>query len=132
MKGHIQNRLIAAFLSITALPLAGVGLYSIHSNTEALRELALTSAKERAQLKARKIEEMLRDIRGDLLFLARSPMLVSLLDELGRDPVQADFWRRKLGQQFLAFAQNKPIYTCLRYLDEGGREVVRAEIGDVP
>ncbi|MSS70429.1 MAG: HAMP domain-containing protein [Candidatus Latescibacteria bacterium] len=127
MKGHIQNRLIAAFLSVAALPLAGVGLYSIHSSTEALRELALTSAKERTRLKARKVEEMLRDIRGDLLLLARSPMLLSLLDELGRDPALVDFWRQKLGQQFMAFAQNKPVYTSLYYIDESGREVVRAE-----
>ncbi len=127
MKGHIQNRLIAAFLSVAALPLAGVGLYGIHSSTEALRELALTSAKERVRLKAWKVEEMLRDIRGDLLSLARSPMLLSLLDELSRDPVQADFWRQKTGHQFLALAQNKPIYAALSYLDENGREVVRAE-----
>jgi signal transduction histidine kinase len=124
---RIKNRLIAALLATAAVPLGAVGLYSIHAHTQALRQLALAAAGERAQLKARKVEEMLREVRSDLFFLARSPMLFSLLDELGQDPLQTDFWRAKLGQQFLAFAHNKPVYTSLRYLDESGREVVRAE-----
>ena len=127
MKGQIKNRLIVALLLVAAVPLVGVGLYSIYSNSQALRALALTAARERAELKAREVEELLRDMRGDLFFLARSPMLYSLLDELGNDPQTAAFWRAKLGQQFLAFTRNKPAYTSLRYLDENGIEIVRAE-----
>ena len=109
------------------MPLAGVGFYSIQSNTAALRQLALAAARERVQLKAKEVEEMLRDIRNDLFFLAHSPTLFSLLDEVERDAVQASFWRRKLGQQLLAFTHNKSVYTSLRYIDENGFEVVRAE-----
>jgi signal transduction histidine kinase len=127
VKGQIKNRLIVALLLVAAVPLVGVGLYSIYSNSQALRALALTAARERAELKAREVEELLRDMRGDLFFLARSPMLYSLLDELGNDPQTAAFWRAKLGQQFLAFTRNKPAYTSLRYLDENGIEIVRAE-----
>ncbi len=127
MRGQIKNRLIAALLVVAAVPLMGIGFYGMYSNNQALRELALAAARERAELKAREVEELLRDMRGDLFFLARSPMLYSLLDELDNDPLQAAFWRGKLGQQFLAFTRNKPAYTSLRYLDEDGAEIVRAE-----
>lgn len=124
---RIKNRLIVALLVVAAVPLVGIGLYSMYANTEALRELARAAARERAYLKAEKMEETLRDIRDDLGFLARSPMLIGLMDEAGGDTTLQAFWRVKLGQQFLAFAQNKGIYASLSYLDETGREVVRAE-----
>lgn len=127
MRGQIKNRLIVALLLVAAVPLVGIGLYSMYSNSQALRELALSAARERAELRAREVEELLRDMRADLFFLARSPMLYSLLDELDNDPELAAFWRAKLGQQFLAFTRNKSAYTSLRYLDETGVEVVRAE-----
>ena len=56
MKGQIKNRLIVALLLVAAVPLVGVGLYSIYSNSQALRALALTAARERAELKAREVE----------------------------------------------------------------------------
>lgn len=127
MQGQIKTRLIISLLVVAAVPLLGVGFYSMYSNSQALRQLALAAAHERAESKAREVEELLRDIRGDLSFLARSPMLYSLLDELDGDPRQAAFWRAKLGQQFLAFTRNKLTYTALRYLDETGAEIVRAE-----
>ncbi len=124
MKGRIQNRFLAALLAAATLPLAGVGFYSIHTHTEALRQLALAAARERVQLKVRKVDEVLHGIRDDLSYLSRSPVLLALLDSSANDPER---WQGEVGRHFLAFAQNKPLYTCLRYLDESGRELVRAE-----
>ncbi|MCC7263370.1 MAG: HAMP domain-containing protein [Candidatus Latescibacteria bacterium] len=124
MKGRIQNRFLAALLAAATLPLAGVGIYSIHTHTEALRQLALAAARERVQLKVRKVDEVLHGIRDDLSYLSRSPVLFGLLDSSAAGPAR---WQEEVGRHFLAFAQNKPLYTCLRYLDESGRELVRAE-----
>ncbi|MBM3277417.1 MAG: HAMP domain-containing protein [Candidatus Handelsmanbacteria bacterium] len=124
MKGRIQNRFLAALLAAAALPLAGVGVYSIYTHTEALRQLALAAARERVQLKARKVDEVLHGIRDDLSYLSGSPVLLGLLDTGAEGPER---WHEEVGRHLLAFAQNKPLYTCLRYLDESGRELVRAE-----
>jgi signal transduction histidine kinase len=124
MKGRIQNRFLAALLAAATLPLAGVGIYSLHTHTEALRQLALAAARERVQLKVRKVDEVLHGIRDDLSYLSRSPVLLGLLDDRAAGPPR---WQEEVGRHFLAFAQNKPLYTCLRYLDEQGRELVRAE-----
>ena len=124
MKGRIQNRFFAALLAAATLPLAGVGFYSIHTHTEALRQLALAAARERVQLKVRKVDEVLHGIRDDLSYLSHSPVLFGLLDSSAAGPER---WQEEVGRHFLAFAQNKSLYTCLRYLDESGREVVRAE-----
>jgi signal transduction histidine kinase len=124
VKGRIQNRFLAALLAAAALPLAGVGLYSTHTHTEALRQLALAAARERVQLKVRKVDEVLHGIRDDLSYLSRSPVLFALLDSNSAGPER---WQEEVGRHFLAFAQNKPLYTCLRYLDESGRELVRAD-----
>lgn len=119
---RIRRRLVLALLAVAAVPLASVGLYANHSNTEALRELALSATRDRVTLKARKVEELLAEIRGDVVFLSRSPVLLDLLEESGSQVAR----RGDLGRQFLSFTGTKPIYASLSYVDAAGEDVVSA------
>jgi two-component system NtrC family sensor kinase len=113
---------VLSLLAVAAVPLVGVGLYTNHSNTQVLRQLALSATRDRVLLQARKTDELLAEIRGDVLFLTRSP---ALLDRLQGGRLPQDEGDGALGRQFLSFTGSKPIYASLAYVDEQGREVVR-------
>ena len=121
MPPRIQQRLVLSLLTVAAVPLLGVGLYTIHSHTEALTRLATSSARERVELKARKVEALLGELRSDLVFLARSPVMLGLF--VDADPAAR---RQRLGQQLLSFTVAKPVFAHLFYLDEEGDEIVGA------
>jgi HAMP domain-containing protein len=120
----IQNRLVLALISVAAIPLCTLGVYGILSTTDALRELAVAGVRERIQSKTRKLENLLRSAEEDAFFLARSPELGALMQA---SPESKRELLEVLGSQFLAFTQSKRLYTCIRFLDLSGDELIRAE-----
>ncbi|HDI51109.1 hypothetical protein DRQ12_08325 [candidate division KSB1 bacterium] len=128
ISSKIRIKLLIAFILVVIIPLITVGFYSIHSTSNALEKIALSSASEKIFLKAKKIEKFLNDARFDICFLSQSPTLLSLIDALeSKDDSKIAFWRKRLAQEFLAFSQNKRIYYQIGLIDKKGQEIVRVD-----
>jgi signal transduction histidine kinase len=79
-------------------------------------------------MKAEDIQGLLDHAKDEVLMLSRLPALLHLVDlQAGADP---DLRRRLVAQveeNFLAFSQAHEAYYQVRYIDERGRETVRAD-----
>jgi signal transduction histidine kinase len=78
-------------------------------------------------MKAEEVQGFLRNVKGGVLFLSRLPSLQALINL----PPEAQAERRRLlarlGEEFLSFSRSHPAYYQIRYIDERGREIVRAD-----
>jgi PAS domain S-box-containing protein len=118
----IFDQMLRRFFLIL-IPLAGVAalmlllLYRIQ--VAATNEVISASERQGAELASQAVAARLSSVRADLLYLANQPVL--------RDWVGADSpaTRRRLQQNFLAFATQKRTYDQVRLISPRGREVVR-------
>ncbi|MCB1774179.1 MAG: PAS domain S-box protein [Gammaproteobacteria bacterium] len=76
------------------------------------------------ELARRALGADIASVTTDLMFIRR------LLERLSFDPAFAEGRRRYLEQVFLTFAREKGIYDQIRFIDVGGREAVRINLGD--
>lgn len=80
------------------------------------------------------IEAFVERARGDLMVMANTPPVQGIIrarDNGGIDPLTGDrteYWYARLEQIFSAFIKYHPEYYQLRYLDEKGDEIVRADL----
>lgn len=103
-----------------ALLLAGIATYEVIREFERNTEIAILRQGDRYSVDttAARIVAHLAGVRSDLLYLKRC---ASLRRYLAGDPTALE----QVRADFLAFAQSKPNYDQVRYLDATGMEVVR-------
>lgn len=93
-----------------------------------LVQRTLEELKQSVLSDAHKIQHSSDMAQGDLPVLSQVAAMQELIRaRVRRDPAQIEQWRKALGQVFLAFSTNRKVYHHIRYLDEGGRELVRVD-----
>ena len=118
------RHLFARIFLPLALPLlAGIALYG---DSEMERELTEWRARETLNvgLGAGALSRKLEETGRDLLFLAGHSALRAALND--PSPAHLDH----LAEEFAHFSRVKGVYDQIRWLDQGGREVVRIDLRD--
>ena len=112
-----------------------VGYLFDRGRAEAVEKRALEHLRLHAERGADEVDRLVRQLQGDVLFLAGTPPVQGIrraLESGGHDRAggsTADQWRERLQQIFLSFANARPEYFQLRLIGvrDKGRELVRVE-----
>ena len=129
----IQYKIIIILILSTIVPVSIVGLYSIHTATDALHNLALANLNKKINDSSEHIVSYLDNISYDILFLSKVPPIQGIVrarNNKGIDPKDNstyDVWVERLSVIFTAFMEAKPYYMQLRYFDKNGNEIVRVD-----
>lgn len=115
-------RTFAGVLTALTLLLGAVLAVHYYVDFRAERTRRETSESVNVELARRAMAADIATVSTDLMFLARH------LESLSFDPVAAEARRRYLAEVFLTFAREKGLYDQVRFLDLGGREVVRVNL----
>ncbi len=127
----LSSRLYVAFLLTAVLPVVFAGLVGLYYSLEVLKKETLHHLDQEVANKAGSMARFVEQLRADLLYLAGASATQELADAIGAaDAREAAMARRNLEMDFALFARNYPHVYQVRYLDSGGREVVRAEINE--
>lgn len=123
----IRAKLVIAFCLFGVVPVAVIGGYgAVHSFfllTGAVRD----RLKAGVIMKAEEIQRFLWVMEGNLLFLSRLPTLQNLINLPRGEDGESRRLIARLGEEFLTFARSHRAYYQVRYIEEGGKEVVRAD-----
>jgi signal transduction histidine kinase len=111
-------RRAAAAIAVAAVLLAIIGGLAYRQDLEYRRTLLQRDGSYVVALEREFLARELGAVRADLLFLAQQPLL-------GRVAAGEEGARQALEREYTGFARSKPLYDQIRYLDEGGQEVVR-------
>ena len=141
----IKTKLIASFLLISAIPLVATVSFIYFDTFDLLMDSFLSNEEHDTAMKKIEIDDFLSEVRGDLLFLSElsslrdvinSEIVVSEKNEVDEgvsndseefDKTNNTEKNKKLTEDFLSFSKQKEIYYQIRYIDEGGQEVVRVD-----
>ncbi|MGD1804531.1 methyl-accepting chemotaxis protein [Dapis sp. BLCC M126] len=129
----IQYQILIILILSTIVPVSIVGLYGIHTTTNALQNLALTNLNKKINDSSEHLVSYLDNISYDISFLSKVPPIEGIVrarNNKGIDPKDNstyDLWVERLSVIFTAFMEAKPYYMQLRYLDENGNEMVRVD-----
>ncbi len=125
----IRDKLLIAFVGLSALPLTIVGVYGIVSNLKVMEEIAYENLNHDVQTIRQRTANFLASVEQDLNVFRNSSLLQQFVAEL-QSP-QKEIRRNKLlGQltdELLAFARTKKIYYQIRMIDRRGDELFRIE-----
>lgn len=129
----LRARFTAILLFMVLVPLVVVSMLLIWQARRALEANALQDVQLVTDLNVQATQRFLAQFEADLLSLSQTPPVQAIIrarDGGGVDPIDQDsygVWVSRLGQIFISFVESKPFYQQLRYLDEGGQELVRVE-----
>ncbi|MBI2160879.1 MAG: HAMP domain-containing protein [Candidatus Rokubacteria bacterium] len=123
----IRAKLVVAFCLFGSAPLAVVGGFGALHAYVLMSDAVRDRLKAGVVMKAEEIQRYLQSVREDVRFLSRLPTLRALADT----PADAAGEQRRraalVGEAFLSFSRSRPAYYQIRYIDERGREIVRAD-----
>ncbi len=120
----LRTKLIVVFFLVTLIPALITGIYAIQVSSKTLQTQAIATQTMQAQTLAKNVTSFLATVRGDVLFLSQSPVMVNYLEH---DTQNIDKKRQVLEQEFLALSRHRRIYYQLRYLDATGQEIARVD-----
>jgi PAS domain S-box-containing protein len=123
----IRNKLLIAFAALSILPLLFVGVYSILSNVQMMKKVALQQLTEDVQTIREKTANFLEDISSDLRVLQNSSPLEAWILKEGATPHSTQSELQQLNKEVLAFAKTKGIYYQFRLIGQDGDERFRIE-----
>jgi signal transduction histidine kinase len=123
----IRAKLVVAFCLFGVVPAAVVGGYGAVHSFLLLNDAIQDRLKTGVVMKAEEIQRSLQQVEGSVLFLSRLPTLQALINL--PPGAREERWRlvARLGEEFLAFSRSHQTYDQVRYIDEQGREIVRAD-----
>ncbi|VAW35536.1 hypothetical protein MNBD_CHLOROFLEXI01-3443 [hydrothermal vent metagenome] len=118
---NLRTRLIFAFMLTVLIPLLGTSLYGNWITSQTLQSRAVEAAQADLHLRHLQMEETLRGVEENLLFLSQMNSLTALingrsLENLARAQID-----------FADFVSTHPDIFQARYLDETGLEIVRID-----
>ncbi len=119
----MRTRLIAAFIITVLIPLIGTSLYGNWVTSRVLQARAVEAAQADLRLRRLQMEDALRGVEQDLLFLSQMDSLTALIN--GRSPDTLTRTQIDLAD----FVATHPDVFQARYLDKTGQEVVRIDAG---
>jgi signal transduction histidine kinase/HAMP domain-containing protein len=129
----IRNRMIIGILLITLVPTITVGIFSSMSASEFLLESSIQKIETDLATHTREIDQELGSIGKDVLFLSTAPSIDGIIrsgKNSGIDPLDGSTildWETRLGSIFKSKAEVNKNYLQIRYIDQGGQELVRVD-----
>ena len=123
----IRAKLVIAFMLLAVVPLLSAGGYGAFFSFSLLSERLLDQVKFSVTTKAGEIQSSLSSVKEDVLFLSRLPTFQRLIDLPDRPNAALQGLVEQLGGEFLAFSRAHKAYYQVRYIDQRGMEVVRAD-----
>lgn len=133
--GSLSLRLSAFFVVVLVTAAFAVGYLFDHGRAQEMRALELARLRLRAERGADEFQRFVRQLQGDVLFLARTPPIQGIrraqerdgFDRIGRSDARQ--WKQRLQQIFLAVAAARSEYSKVRLIGvaDKGRELVRVE-----
>ncbi|MDP6408859.1 MAG: sensor histidine kinase [Planctomycetota bacterium] len=116
-------------VALAVLPATGIGVFAISRMQAAMRANAIERDVFDTTTRARALEEFLRGLETDLLFLGRTQLLNDLAGaRTAGDAERVDTLRRQSERELQLFSQGKRSFYQVRYIDTDGREVVRLNV----
>jgi len=127
----LSSKIYLAFFLISVIPTSIAGLVGIFYSMYVLKREMLLHLEQEAAIRADAQTNFLRQLSSELLYLASSSSLGELAGTVGSyDHATPRGMRHRIKRDFSAFVQTYPYIYQIRYLDERGREVVRADRRD--
>lgn len=123
----IRSKLIIAFCLFGVVPVAVVGGYGAVHSFRLLNDAAQDRLRAGVASKAEEVARFLKEVEGDVGFLSRLPTLQALINLPSGAMQEASLLVSGLGQEFLSFSQSHNSFYQIRYINELGREIVRAD-----
>lgn len=123
----IRTKLVVGFCFFGVVPLVFVGGYGALQSYDLLNEAVRERLRGGVVMKAEEIRRVLDRAHADVGFLSRSPTLRALIELPPDDRPERERLTAGLSEEFLSFSQSRPVYYQARWIDEHGREVVRAD-----
>ncbi len=127
----IVTTLVTYFLLVSIVPIFVLSFFWYKNSSQHLSELGLRNALNETEVIADEIEYFLNEIESDVRFLSKIPPFeeISKSNEQRRkySEIQTNYelWIHRLELILNNFAQEKKIYSQLRFINELGKEVVR-------
>lgn len=124
----IRYKLIIAFAGLSVLPVVLVGLHSIFSNVQMMKEIAYENLTHDVHTIRKNTTSFLSRVEGDLTILRNMTFLQSLLggDEQLPD-VRNPYLLKAVNEEVLSFMRTRNAYYQIRMIGEYGDEVFRVE-----
>ena len=125
----IREKLLIAFVGLSAIPLAIVGVHGIISNVQMMEQIAIENLTHDVHTIREKTANFLANVEQDLNVFRNSSLLQEFVNvsETPSAGPSAERVLRQLTAELLAFAQTKKIYYQIRMLDRRGDEFFRIE-----
>lgn len=124
----IRSKLIIAFVGLSVVPVALVGLHSIFSNVSMMEKIAYENLTHDVQTIREKTANFLAAVESDLHLLNNSSNVQQLVkamdDSLNVVPSGA---LQQVSTDILSFAETKAVYYQVRIVNEQGNELLRVE-----
>ncbi len=115
---RIQDKLLLAIVIAVLLPLIGTGLYGNWITSRILQDSAIQNAENETAQQVQHIEGLLYTAREDVRFLSRLSSVQQLVNGAAAE-------RKRVADDFAAFARERGIYDQIRYIAADGNEIVR-------
>lgn len=127
----LSLKIYIAFLVTAAAPVLVAGLVGISFSLDALRKETLHHLEQEVTNRAEGMARFFDQLTSELLYLASSSLLSDVADNMsnGSRPLPRET-RQRLERDYAAFARAYPYIYQVRFLDAGGREVVRVDRHD--
>lgn len=124
----IREKLLVAFILSALLPLVIGGFYALHFSSSTLKEALLGELTREVTGRASALEQTIKDVEGDLLFLTRLPTLRDYAEHMRpHGAYEDDEMRTSALEAFLNFAKYRTGIYQIRFLDEQGWERLRVD-----
>jgi signal transduction histidine kinase len=123
----IRAKLVIAFCLFGVVPVAVVGGYGAVHSFVLLTDAIQDRLKAGVIMKSEEVQGFLRGAKGDVLFLSRLHTFQALINLPPGAQRERQRLVARLGQEFLSFSRSHQAYYQVRYIDESGREIVRAD-----
>ena len=120
----------AAFLIAAAAPVTAAGLIGIYYSLDALKQETLRHLDHEVTSRATGIARLLDQVTREIIYLASSPLLHDLANNLAGGGGVAPAARQRLERDYATFARSYHHAYQVRVLDESGMEVVRVDRRD--
>lgn len=125
----IRNKLLIAFVGLSVLPVAFVGIYGIVTNVSMMEEIATENLLHDVHTIREKTGNFISNVEQDIRVLQNSYLLDRFVQSLGGSGGGRirDSLFNQLTANLLAFARTKGMYYQLRMVDKVGNELFRIE-----
>ncbi len=122
----ITLKLLMLVLPLVCIPIATVGYLSYHASVERVNRLVRQEQMVKVRATAKRIDDIFNTCRVDMNTLSTLPVLTDYhLARSFRLEAEARFNRDQIVRIFQDFIARAPSYYRIRYLDAGGKELIR-------